>query len=482
MIRIQAATGAPTREATASEATTAVLARHAAAMSFASLPAAVRQQVRRLFLNFAGCALGGSAEPAVRTALAAVGEFAGPAQAQVLGRAERLDAPNAALVNCMSAAVLTFDDTHLPSITHPGGPVCAAALAIAERNAGGHHPVGGAEFVAAVALGVEVSCRLGAMLTVPPASANTSLFMTGIAGTIGAALAAGKLMGLGVGALQHAIGLAATQSAGLREMHGTMASSFVCGNAARAGVLAAIFARHGFTSGPCSIEGPKGLGNVFGSPASIAAVTDGLGERHELLAVSYKPYPCGIAIHPVIDAALRLIAEGPVLPEAIAGCEVTVHPVAVALTGRMHPASALETQVSIPHWLAATLARSRAGLGEATDACAHDPVVAVLRGKVILRGDPGMPPTGAAVKIVMADGTVREAAVAHCRGSAGQPMTDDELEDKFFGQAVVVIGRKDARRVAEMCRSIEAIEDAGAIARACARSPTAPADGSGGRT
>jgi 2-methylcitrate dehydratase PrpD len=447
-----------------SEATTSILAHHVAALDFAGLPAAVRAQVQRLFLNWVGCALGGSTQAAVTTALAAVSEFAGPGEAGILGRSERLDALNAALINCMSSAVLTFDDTHLPSITHPGGPVASAALAVAERR-----PVGGREFVTAVALGVEASCRLGAMLTVPPASSNTSLFMTGIAGTIGSALAAGKLMRLDAEQLQRAIGLAVTQSAGLREMHGTMASSFVCGNAARAGLLAATFAKHGFTSGLCGIEGPKGYGNVFGNPACNSAVTDGLGSRHELLSLSYKPYPCGIAIHPVIDAARDILAQGPLCAEEIVSCEVTVHPVAVTLTGRMHPGSALGTQVSIPHWLAATLVRGRAGLDEATDECVRDPAVVALRGKVTLNGDVSMPPTGASVRIVMADGHVREAALAHCRGSVERPMTDDDLEEKFSGQAVPVIGGEDAARVAAMCWSIEAMQDVGAIARICAR-------------
>lgn len=447
-----------------SEATTTILARHAADLDFAGLPSTVRDEVRRLILNFVGCALGGSTHNAITTALAAVREFAGPAEVGILGRSERLDALNAALINCMSSAVLTFDDTHLASITHPGGPVVSAALAVAERK-----PVRGHDFVVAVALGVETSCRMGTMLTVPPARYNTSLFMTGIAGTVGAALAAGKLMKLDRDQLQRAIGLAATQSAGLREMHGTMASSFVCGNAARSGLFAATLAKHGFTSGPCSIEGPKGYGNVFGDPACTRAVSDGIGSRYELLSLSYKPYPCGVAIHPVIDAARDILDQGALRTDKIAACEVTVHPIGLTLTARAHPASALETQISIPHWLAATLLHGAAGIAEATDECAHDPAVAALRAKVKLRGDESMPPTGAAVRIVMADGRVHEAALQHCRGSAERPMTDADLEEKFTGQAVPVIGREDACRVIEMCRAVEAMEDVGVMARVCAR-------------
>jgi 2-methylcitrate dehydratase PrpD len=252
-------------------------------------------------------------------------------------------------------------------------------------------------------------------------------------------------------------------------MHGTMASSFVCGNAARAGLLAAIFARHGFTCGMSSIEGPKGFGNVFGNPACAAAVTDGLGVRYELMALSFKPYPCGIAVHPVIDAARDILAQGTLHPGEIARCEVTVNPIAVTLTGRMHPASALETQVSIPHWLAATLVRGRAGLEEASDACVGDPEVAALRGKVTLRGDPAVPATGAALRLETTDGRVREAALAHCRGSVERPMSDDDLAEKFRRQAVPVLGADGAECVFDLCRSIETMEDVGSIARACAR-------------
>ena len=446
------------------EATTSLLARYAVDLDFRNLPGAVRREVRRLFLNWVGCALGGSTQEAIAKAIAAVREFAGPAEVGILGRSERLDALNATLINCMSSAVLTFDDTHLPSITHPSGPVVSTALAVAERK-----PVPGSEFVAAVALGIEASCRMGAMLTVPPARSNTSLFMTGIAGTIGSAIAAGKLMKLDQNQLQQAIGLAATQSAGLREMHGTMASSFVCGNAARSGLLAATFAKHGFTSGMCSIEGPKGYGNVFGNPACTSMVSEGLGSRYELLSLTYKPYPCGVAIHPVIDAARQILDQGPLHPDEISTCEISVHPIGLILTARLHPTSALEAQVSIPHWIAATLLHGTAGLSEATEECVHDPAIAALRARVKLRGDERIPPTGAAIRIVMADGRILETSLEHCRGSVERPMSEGDLEEKFVGQAMPIIGPKNVSRVIEMCRAVEAMEDVGAIARVCAR-------------
>jgi 2-methylcitrate dehydratase PrpD len=459
-----AAFGLQAGRSVVSEATTSILADYVAEMDYRDLSAAVRGEVRRLFVNWVGCALGGSSHEAIRTAVAAMRELAGPAEAGIFGRGERFDAASAALINCMSSAVLTFDDTHLRSITHPGGPAAAAAIALAERR-----PIDGAELLTAIALGVEATCRLGAMLTVPPAGYNLSLFMTGITGTVGAALAAGKLMRLDRDELQFAIGIAASQSAGLREMHGTMASSLVCGNAARAGLVAATLAKHGFTSGLCSIEGPKGLGNVFGSPANPSAVTAGLGNTYELLSISYKPYPCGIAVHPAIDAAREILAASRPKPEAIAACEVTLHPVGLTLTGRPHPQSALEAQVSVPHWVAATLVHGTAGLAEATDACVRDPAVVALREKVTMRADENMAPTAAAIAVTLTNGRLLQASVEHCRGSSERPLTDEDLSGKFIGQAVPALGRDGAERLLELCWSVETSDDVAAIARASAR-------------
>src|SRR5581483_5381301 len=128
---------------------TATLAKWVAESEFSALPEAVRHETRRTFVNFMGCALGGAAHPAVETLLATVDELSGPRKATIMGRAMRLDPLNAALVNCMSSAVHTFDDTHLKSILHPGGPVAAAACAQAERRT-----VSGRDFLNGLMAGV----------------------------------------------------------------------------------------------------------------------------------------------------------------------------------------------------------------------------------------------------------------------------------------------------------------------------------------
>jgi len=433
---------------------TAALAQWVADMRYETLPEAVRREARRSFVNFIGCALGGANHEAVTATAATLDEFSGPRHATVIGRRERLDPLGAAFVNCMSSAVHTFDDTHLKSILHAGGPVSAASCAVTERQI-----VAGKELLAALAIGIEVACRVGNMLCVAPARANISVFMTGVAGGIGAAAAAARLMALGAEGIQRAIGIAVAQSAGVREMHGTMCSSFVPGNASRAGLFAALLAARGLTTAPRSLEGPKGLGNVFASPANPDAVLDRLGTEYEILFNTYKPYPCGIAIHPAIDAALEIVAQHHPDPTRIEHIEVIVHPVGTQLTGRPDPADSLQAQVSIPHWVAASFLRHTAGIAEGSDACVRDPKVIGLRSRVRVVSNEGTQPPEASMSVTMADGAILRSHVQYCRGSHERPLTDHELDDKFLTQAIPVLGDRPSRDLLTRCWNVEASVD-----------------------
>lgn len=433
---------------------TAALARWVADSGYDALPDAVRREARRTFVNFVGCALGGSTHAAVTTVLATVDEMSGPRQATVIGHVERLDPLNAALINCMSSAVHTFDDTHLKSILHPGGPVTAAIVALAGRRT-----ISGLELLHALTLGVEVACRLGNMLSVPPARHNISLFMTGIVAGIGAAAASAKLLRLDAQGIQRAIGIAAAQSAGIREMHGTMCSSFVPGNASRAGLFAAFLAARGFTTGPRSLEGPKGLGNVFGAPANPDAVLDKLGTDYEILFNTYKPYPCGIAIHPAIDAALDIVERHRPDAAAIVRIDIAVHPAGAQLTGRASPSNSLEAQVSIPHWAAAAFVHRTAGIAEGSDDCVRDPAVIALREHVGVTGSPNMAPPEARMSVTMADGAVFTSHIPYCRGSHERPLTDPELDRKFLTQASPLLGDGDAKALLASCWDIDSARE-----------------------
>ena len=444
-----------------SEAITRDLAEYVTSTELGDLPERVAHESVRAFVNFVGCALGGSRHPAFSIARAAARMIDGGPQAGVLGTDGRTDVANAAFLNCFGSAVHTFDDTHLASIVHPTGPVAAAALAVAE-----HRTIGGAEFLNSLVLGIETTCRVGSALMVHPGRADLNLYMTGLAGVFGAAVAVGKLLRLGRREMVHALGIASSEAAGLREMHGTMCSAFVPAQAARNGLWAALLAAEGLDSSERAFEGPKGFGAVFGRPANLAAITSGLGTRFEIQSNSYKAYPCGIAIHPAIDACLDLARDNCLDHRLIEHCDLRVHPLALGLTGRMTPATGLEAQVSIYHWVAAALVHGAAGLAQASDDCARDPAVVAMRERVAPVADPGCAPDEASAVITLRDKRTFAGRATHCRGSIDRPLTDEELARKFLAQADAVLGTEPASRLLELCRNAAGHEDMGAIGRA----------------
>lgn len=260
---------------------TRALARFVVQSQFDDIPAAVRHEAERSLLNWVGCALGGSRHDAVGIALETLAPFAGPPQAGIIGRRERLDCLHAVLINGMSAHVLDFDDTHLRTLLHPSVPVASALLALAERR-----PFTGADFLHAFILGVDVECRIANAIY---STHNVNWYITGTAGVFGAAAAAGRVLGLEVSQMTWAFGISATQAAGLREMAGTMCKSFVHGRAAQNGMLAALLAAKGFTSSERAIEAPRGFARVLATDSSLGEITEGLGERFEIAYNTYKP-------------------------------------------------------------------------------------------------------------------------------------------------------------------------------------------------
>src|SRR5262245_4744206 len=303
------------------------LARFAVETQPTDVPDTVRHEAKRALLNWLGCAIGACRHPVVDTALAALAQFSGPPEASVLGRSERLDCLHAALLNGISSHVLDFDDTHHPTLIHPSGPVMAAALALAEKR-----PVTGEALIHAIVLGVDIECRIGR--AVFPAHYQAGWHITGTAGVFGAAAAAGLLLRLSEQQMTWALGIAATQASGLREMFGTMCKSLHPGRAAQNGLAAAFLARAGFTSSERAIEAPAGFAHVLSGDRDLALAVDALGERFELMSNTYKPFACGLVVHPVIDGCLALRAEHGLQAAEIEHIDLMVNPLVVELTGK----------------------------------------------------------------------------------------------------------------------------------------------------
>lgn len=425
---------------------TRTLARYAAASRFDALPADVRREGLRAFINFVGCAAGAAREDAVERMLALVSEFDGGPQATVIGRRERLDVLNAALVNSLSSAALSFNDTHYQTVAHPSSPVGAAALAMAERR-----PVSGADLVHAVILGIELQCRAGMILCVPPAEVSVGLSMQGLVGGIGAAVAAGKLMGLDEDGMCRAIGHAINQAAGLREAHASMGSPFTPGHAARCGVFAALLAEKGYTINDTMLEGVKGFAVTYAQNAQPQAAIDRLGEHFEILSLAYKPYPSGFVTHPVIDVCLDLARRETFDPRDIEKVELQVNPLTIQLCNRPEPKDRAQAFVSFQHWAAVSLSFKAAGVAQVAPAVVADPAIAALRKKVTALGRDDVAREAADVRVTFKDGKTLAARVERCIGAEGAPISDEDLTRKTRGQLQTAYDDATSERIIEQC-------------------------------
>lgn len=438
---------------------TRILAGYVRAAKFTDVPEAVRAEARRSLLNWMGCAVGGARHETLDRALAALKPLSGPAHATVIGRTDRVDMLQAALMNGISSHVFDFDDTHLKTIIHPAGPVASAILALAETR-----PVSGAELLHAFILGVEVECRIGN--AVYPAHYDVGWHITGTAGVFGAAAATGKLLGLDEQQMVWALGIAGTQSSGFREMFGTMCKSFHPGRAAQNGLTAALLAANGFTSSTRVLEAPRGFANVMSTSRNFREITEGLGQSFEIALNTYKPFACGIVIHPTIDGCAQLRAEHGLTGDEIERIELRVDPLVLELTGKRTPQVGLEGKFSVYHSAAVAIIHGRAGEAEYSDACVRDPRVIALRDKVQAVAEEAIREDEAYITVTLKDGRQLTKHVEHAIGSLGRPMSDAELEAKFRDMAEDVIGQPRTDVLIGLCRNVDSLADAAELARA----------------
>jgi 2-methylcitrate dehydratase PrpD len=438
---------------------TRTLARYVLASRYADIPQAVKHEAARSFLNWVGCAVGAARHETVENALAALKPFSGPAQASVLGRGDRLDIMQAALMNGITSHTFDFDDTHLKTVIHPSGPVASAILALAERQ-----PVSGEDFLHAFILGVEVECRIGN--AVYPNHYDVGWHITGTTGVFGAAAAAGRLLGLSEQQMVWALGIAATQASGLREMFGTMCKPFHPGNAARNGLLAALLAQKDFTSSNQGIEAKRGFANVLSTKFEPKDITENLGKSFEILINTYKPFACGIVIHPAIDGCVQLRNEHNLKADDIAGIELKAHPLVLELTGKKTPQTGLEGKFSVYHSSAVAIIHGAAGESEYSDAVVRDPAVIALRDRVTAVVGAGIHEDQVHVTVRLKNGKTLEKFVEHAIGSIARPMSDADLEAKFRGLAKGILPAAQTDRLIRLCWDIAGLKDAAEVARA----------------
>ncbi len=367
------------------------LARFLAASRWEDIPPSVRREGKRAILNIAGCVLAGRSEPAVQLLRATF-----PAEQ--------------ALLDAAAATAHDYDDTHLPTVIHATPPVAGVLFELAREQS-----ISGAEFLHALVLGMETTCRLGNAVT--PGHYERGWHITSTCGVFGAAAAAGKILRLNEAQCIAALGIAATQAAGLVEVLGSMARVLNAGFAARNGLAAARLAAGGFKGPAQPLEGRRGFMSVFGGSKDPERVTDRLGEHWEMTRVAYKPYPCGVVLHALVDACLesreKLRQSEKIL--------VALHPLAVERADRPEPRDAIEARLSAHHAVAVAALRGRAGLAEFSDAAAVDPTLQAFRRRVRVVPDERLDKMAAII-------TAGESVI---RAPASKPMDDTRIEAKL---------------------------------------------------
>ncbi|HEV8412609.1 MAG TPA: MmgE/PrpD family protein [Bryobacteraceae bacterium] len=439
---------------------TQTLASYIVTSRIESIPEDVRHEARRAIVNYVGCALGGSIDTAVDRAIQALGPYSGKPTASILGRGERMDPLHASLMNGISSHIYDFDDTTPKNYIHPTSPVASALFAYASAN-----PVSGRDFMEAFILGFEAESRIGN--AVYPAHYDAGWHITGTTGVFGAAAAIGKLLNLEGHEMIWAIGLAATQAAGLREMFGSMAKALHPGRAAQNGYAAALLAQAGFTAGEHSLEGPRGFAAVQAAKFDLSKITTRLGEDFDLRENTYKPFPCGIVNHPTIDGCIQIHDEHRPDPGNIAAVRLRVAPLVMDLCNQQGITKGLQGKFSVYHGAAIGLVRGKAGVQEYTDDAVNDPQIKRVRELATAVGDPSITEDQARIEVQLTTGQTLTRFVEQSLGNIHRPMTDKQLEAKFRDQAVAAIPAAQVQKAIALCWKIDDLDDVAELIQVC---------------
>jgi 2-methylcitrate dehydratase PrpD len=354
-------------------------------------------------------------------------------------------------------------------------PAVAAALALSEVRA-----TSGRDLVTAIALGNEISCRVGSVSS--GELHKRGFHPTGLFATFGAAYLAGKMLGLDAEALARAAGIAGSFAGGLLEcwVDGTQTKFLHPGWSAQSGINAAYLARNGVTGPARVFEGRWGLfaSHVQASDAhrDFTRINAGLGTHWGSRNASFKPYPAAHVIHPYITAALRIREKHGVRPEEIArvDCPVTGFIVGIVCeptTEKFAPATDSHGRVSLQYSVAETLVRGSLGKTAYSAESLCDSIILGLAAKVHYHVDPGYPGPGrfkGAVKVTLADGRTFEEVEEYNRGSTENPMTYAELYAKFDENAAAFLPPESRKRLAETLTRLETLTDAGSLLKLAA--------------
>ena len=455
---------------TTNEPLSTTLGAWASNIRFDDLPDDVVEATKLRILDIVGLALAGAGTPFGRATRAAAVAMSPPGPCRVFGSGEAVGVTTAAFTNGSCAQALEYDDTHNESIVHMSSPAVAASLAIAEIA-----PVSGRDLVAAIAVGNEISCRVGSVA--PGQFHRRGFHPTGLFAPFGVTYLAGRLLGLDAAQMASAAGICGSFASGILEcwVDGTHPKFLHPGWAAQSGIAAAFLGREGMT-GPAQVfEGRFGLfASHLQDPEAardFSRVTAGLGAKWDSRNSSLKPFPAAHVIHPYLDALLRLRAKAGFTPADVerGDCPVAafIVPIVCEPTAeKFAPSSDSHGRVSLQYSLAEALHLGALGKNAyAPESLANQEILALAR-RVHYRVDPGFPGPGrfkGAVQVTLKDGRSFVEVEEYNRGSSENPMTYREIRDKFDENASGLLSQSARDRLADQIGDVENMPSASAL-------------------
>jgi len=438
------------------------------------LPDDARERAETLVLDTLGVMLGSATQTessAIARTLA--GEVYGAGESTVVGNVRRTTAPGAAFVNGTVAHGIELDDTHSGASMHPGAVVLPAALAVGETE-----DATGTELLEAVVAGYELMVRVGRAAD-PSALYERGFHPTSCCGVFGAALTAAMLQGLDREATVNAVGIAGSFAAGNLEYlaQGTLSKRIQPGVAAQAGVTATALAARGYTGPETILEGENGFLNAYASGGDIGQLHAELDDEYEyeITRTGIKPHACCRYNQTPIDAALLLQREEGIEPDDIESITVEMVEAPLDIVARpraekVEPATSTAAQFSVHYSVAVALVQGRAFLKEFDEPYLTDDAVLNLAGRVTVEHAqdleeyyPDYFPARMTIETV--DGTTHERMLQTCRGDPENPLTDEEIREKYDALSTRFLPDGDAEALAEVVRDLTAVGDVGEIAR-----------------
>jgi 2-methylcitrate dehydratase PrpD len=429
------------------------LAEFLSQISYKQLSDKTIHETKRATLDWMGCAISGAKHPTPQILISSMQEMGSAPTSTVLGQGNlRLSMLDAAVANGQMGHVLDFDDTHLGGvILHTSTATIPALLALGE-----HYHSSGQNFMTAIVAAFEAGIRTGQAM---PSHHLGGWHLTGSLGTIASAAAAAKLRQANPQQMLHALGIACTQAAGMQQNRGSDCKSFHAGKSAYHGVLSAMLAMKGFNSSPEILEGNLGFTKIYSKTQDLSKVTADFGMPWMIDGNGYKPYACGVVLHPLIDAVIKLSKTSQINPNEVAVLEVFVHPDVIRITGVDSPGSGLMSKFSANHAAAVAYNDQAGGVLQFSNEKSKDPKIQALRKLIQVKPLPSFRLDQAMAELKTIHGKVFTAQIEHASGTVSNPMSDQDLERKFIGNTQTILGKSKTQQAIKTIWALESVKD-----------------------